>query len=81
MKATLFSGWHFMRWIRLALGLVIGISAFQTHDSISGFIAAFFLFQAVTKTGCCGVNGCATTNTISKEDTASEIEYEEVKGK
>jgi hypothetical protein len=82
MKAHLFTGWHFMRWLRLALGVIIGISAFQTHDSISGFVAAFFLFQAVTNTGCCGANGCTTTNTsTSKVDSASEIEYEEVEGK
>lgn len=82
MKATLFTGWHFMRWLRLILGVVVGISAFQIHDSISGFVAAFFLFQAVTNTGCCGTSGCATTNTSEKQNaTATEIEYEEVNGK
>ena len=82
MKATLFTGWHFMRWLRLVLGIVIGISAFQTHDNISGFVAAFFLFQAVTNTGCCGVSGCATTNVSEKQNaTSSEVEYEEIKGK
>jgi hypothetical protein len=81
MKAKLFTGWNFMRWLRLALGVIIGISAIQTHDSISGFVAAFFLFQAVTNIGCCGAAGCANTNTSSKEGTASEIEFEEVKGK
>lgn len=82
MIPTLFTGWHFMRWLRLVLGIVIGISAFQTHDSVSGFVAAFFLFQAVTNIGCCGASGCATTNVSEKHnETATEIEYEEIKGK
>jgi len=82
MKATLFTGWHFMRWLRLALGFIIGISAFQIHDSISGFVAAFFLLQAATNIGCCGAGGCSTTTpSKNNEDTTTAIEYEEVKGK
>ena len=45
-----------MRWLRLSLGVFIGVQAFQTHDLLSGAIALFFLFQAVTNTGCCGDN-------------------------
>ncbi len=59
IKETLFTGWHFMRWLRLGVGIFIGIQAIQMHHPISGFIAAFFLFQALTNTGCCGVNNCS----------------------
>jgi len=77
IKETLLSGWHFMRWLRLGLGIFIAIQAIQTHDTLSGFIAAFFLFQAVTNTGCCGANGCAVPKR-SKSDKIEEVEFEEI---
>lgn len=76
---TLFTGWNFMRWLRLGLGLFIAIQAIQTHDSLSGFIAAFFLFQVATNTGCCGASGCAVPLTKNKSDEIEEVEFEEVK--
>ena len=75
---TLTGQWHFMRWLRLGLGLLIGFQAIQSGESISGFIAVFLLIQALTNTGCCGtgcnVSGSTKTNNI--EDTS----YEEVSG-
>ena len=65
---TLFSGWHFMRWLRLGLGLFIAFQAFQMQDIFAGLLASFLLFQVVTNTGCCGANGCAIP-TQKKENT------------
>ena len=48
IKQTLFTGWNFMRWLRMGLGVFIAIQAIHTQDTLSGFIATFFLFQAVT---------------------------------
>ena len=79
IKETLLTGWNFMRWLRLALGLFIGIDAIQMHQPISGFIAAFFIYQAVTNTGCCGVSNCATPTTKGYTDKIEEIKYEEIK--
>lgn len=79
IKETLFTGWHFMRWLRLGLGIFIGIQAIQMHHPISGFIAAFFIFQAVTNTGCCGSSNCSTPTTKANTDIIEEVEYEEVK--
>jgi hypothetical protein len=59
IKETLFSGWHFVRWLRLVLGIFIAMQAIETKDALSGLIAAFFLFQAVSNTGCCGTDSCA----------------------
>lgn len=59
IRQQLFTGWNFLRWIRLAFGILLTVQTIQTHDTLSGFFAAFFLFQAFTNTGCCGVNGCA----------------------
>jgi hypothetical protein len=81
IKQTLLTGWHFMRWLRLGLGLFIAIQAVKTHDTISGFIAAFFLFQAVTNTGCCGANSCTMPTTKKDNDTIEDVEFIEIKNK
>lgn len=57
MKQLLFTNWHAMRWIRLVIGLFFVQQAIQYQEFLLGFIAAFFLFQAVFNTGC-GLNGC-----------------------
>jgi len=74
-----FSDWNFMRWLRLGLGVFIGVQAFQMHDPVSGFIAAFFLFQAITNTGCCGSGGCAAPIKRNNEAVVKDVEYQEVK--
>lgn len=75
------TGWNFMRWLRLGIGLLIATQAIQMHDLFSGFIAAFFLFQAVTNTGCCGVNGCTVKDEDYKTGNDEEITFEEIKTK
>lgn len=57
MKQILFTNWHAMRWIRLAIGLFLIQQAFQYRQPLFGFMAAFFLFQAAFNSGC-GLNGC-----------------------
>ncbi|MBL7892064.1 MAG: hypothetical protein JNL63_05500 [Bacteroidia bacterium] len=81
IKQTLFTGWHFMRWLRLGLGGLMAIQAVQNHDTLSGLIAAFFLFQAVTNTGCCSVNSCTAPATKNNADKIEDVEFEEVKTK
>jgi len=79
LKQTLLTGWNFMRWLRLILGGFMAIQAIILRDTFSGVFAVFFLFQAFTNTGCCGVGGCAvpmsTRNTSKEEETS----FEEVK--
>lgn len=80
IKYTLFTGWHFMRWLRLGLAVLFIFQALQTHEAISGFVAAFFLFQAVTNTGCCSANGCAVNGPVAIIKKQEETEkYEELK--
>lgn len=57
MKQLLFTNWHAMRWIRLVSGLFFIQQAIQFQHYLFGFVAVFFLFQAVFNTGC-GLNGC-----------------------
>ena len=79
IKQTLFTGWHLMRWLRLGLGVFISVQAIQNHDPLSGILAAFFLFQAATNTGCCGANGCAVPVSKDTSEKTVDVEFEEVK--
>ena len=76
---TLFTGWDFMRWFRLGMGIFIAIQAIQTHDSAIGFVAAFFLFQAITNTGCCG--SCAVPLKEAKSVETEDVNFKEIKNK
>ena len=79
IRKTLLTNWNFMRLLRLGLGIYIAIQAVETQSKISMIFAVFFLFQALTNTGCCGSNGCAVPLKKNNSDKTDEIEYEEVK--
>lgn len=76
---SLLTGWNFMRFLRLGVGIFIGVQAIQYHDVLSGLIASVFLLQAATNTGCCGASGCATNNNYNTKNNIQEVEFEEVK--
>jgi hypothetical protein len=78
-KETLFNNWNFMRFLRLGLGIYIAIQAFETLSIVSGVVAVFFLFQAITNTGCCGSNGCALPTNKSNSTKTEEVKFEEIK--
>ncbi len=78
---NLFTNWHFMRWLRLGLGFFVAVQAIQHLDALAGLIAFFFLFQAVTNTGCCGASGCAAPTSSKKDIKTEDVEFEEVNQK
>ncbi len=79
MKEKLLHNWHLMRVLRLAFGIIFIVQAFFMKDIIVGFAAFFFLFQAVTNTGCCG-ESCATTyDNNHKKSANADITFEEIK--
>ncbi len=69
MKELLFTGWNYMRWIRLILGILIAIQAIVQKDVLSGLLATFLLFQAGTNTGCCGDASCTVAPIKKKNNT------------
>jgi hypothetical protein len=81
IKQTLFTGWHLMRWVRLALGLFLTVTALQSHDALSGILGGFLLLQAFTNVGCFGPAGCSVPNTKVNLDEVKEVEFEEIKSK
>lgn len=78
IKDVVLSNWHFMRWLRLVLGVFVLWQVIQRPDIFTGLIAVFLLFQAVTNTGCCGAGGCAVPSK-GKKPAGTEVDYEEVK--
>jgi hypothetical protein len=80
VKDRLFTNWHLMRWIALAVGLFFIVQGFRFQDLISGLVGGFFLFQAVTNTGClCG--NCAVPAAPSAQSSGSnfkEVEFTEI---
>lgn len=80
LKQKLSGGWHFMRILRLVFGVVFAVQAVMMKDYLVGMTSAFFLYQGVTNTGCCG-ESCAPTydrNAAAKGKT-EDIQFEEVK--
>lgn len=78
LKYNLVNNWNVIRLIRLALSIIIIVQAVQIHDVLFGLFGSFFLYQALSNTGCCGVNGCAPSVNKSVSGT-EEIEFTEVK--
>ena len=74
---NIFSQWHFMRFIRLAMGLYLIFEVVATKQWFLGIFALLFLVQAVFNIGCCGANGCGVSPKKSK-NAAEPLDYEEV---
>lgn len=82
IKEKLLTNWHFMRIFRLLVGGGMLVAAFQSKDWMIGAFSAFFLYQAVTDTGCCGAQGCSPARGPKEMSSAvadDAIEYEEIK--
>jgi hypothetical protein len=79
IRQTLFTNWHFMRWLRLVFGTIFLVQAIQIHDMMIGIISGFFLITAITNTGCCGAGSCAALIRKNNDEGTKEISYEEIK--
>jgi hypothetical protein len=81
-RATLLTGWTFLRILRLGMGILFAIQAIQFREALAGFVSVFFLFQAITNTGCCGASGCeAPAFEARKKEGIDDVVFEEVKAK
>ena len=61
MKNLLFTNWHLMRFVRLAIALFLFSQAYVLKDWIFVGIGLFFFVQVIFNIGC-GPNGCAVPN-------------------
>lgn len=80
MKQMLLNNWHPMRWVALILGLVLGGNWLMNAAPISGLLSLFFLFQAVTNSGCL-VGSCAPRYQEFSDtgNNVKDVHFEEIK--
>lgn len=52
LKRQIFSNWHPMRWLLLGMSIVLAYNYVVYGASVSGVLALFLGFQAITNTGC-----------------------------
>jgi len=71
-------GWNLIRGLRLLIGVYFAVQAIETMEIFSGIIAAFFLYQAITNTGCCGANSCAVPDAKNTTDKPKEVDLIEI---
>ncbi|MBK9282852.1 MAG: hypothetical protein IPM51_00870 [Sphingobacteriaceae bacterium] len=71
------SDWNAWRIIRLMIGLLLVIQTLYAGDYLLSAFGAYYMFLALTNTGCCGTSTCSS-NSVSDEKEALVI-YEEVK--
>ncbi len=80
IKQQIFSNWHPMRWILLGISGILGYNYFVYGASVSGVLALFLGFQAITNSGCL-MGQCAPD--LQGGDTSdfneTEVAFEEVK--
>lgn len=77
MNAIL-QNWSVFRLIRLALGIMMIVQAFETKDPLPGIVGLLFSVMALFNFGCCSTTTC-NANFSNQSNKAAEIEYEEVK--
>lgn len=73
------SGWYLARIIRLGVGILAAVEAIRLHDYAIGILSAFFLYQAITDTGCCVGAGCVVRPGQQDGDKEEETSYKEIK--
>jgi hypothetical protein len=78
IQRQLFTNWHTMRWVALGFGLALGMNWLINSATLSGFLSLFFLYQAVTNTGCLA-GKCAVPAANRSGNDIDNVQYEEVK--
>jgi len=83
MKRIL-QGWHFMRVLRLALGIIIIWQAIAMKEWAPGIAGGFLLLLALANIGCCGPYGCSVPRRTRKapvktKDGTEDVLFEEIK--
>jgi hypothetical protein len=68
MKKRLLTNWNIMRWLRLFIGIYVGIEAIRTGEYIFGFLSVLLLLQALSDTGCCCMNHCSVPLSKDKKE-------------
>lgn len=81
IKERLFTNWHLIRLFKLGIGIMMLVTGIQSKDWMIGAMGVFFLYQAMTDSGCCGTQGCYAPRSRGTANSAMDetTEYEEIK--
>ena len=52
------SNWHLTKVFRLGIGMEMLAAGIQKRDWMVGLLSTIYLYQTLTNTGFCGVQGC-----------------------
>lgn len=79
MKYLLFNNWTLLRFIRLALGVVIIVQGVAAGHGMFIIAGVLFTGMALFNAGCCTQGSCqAGKKTSNTTNNTHKIEYEEV---
>lgn len=79
---TILTGWNFMRFLRLGIGLYALVGAWMQGELLLAAAGVFLVAMALFNVGCCAGGACNTgfSRPRSKEQATQEsISYEEIK--
>ena len=76
-RVGILGNWNFLRFVRLALGIMIIIQAVVVKDWVMGFLGIFFTIMPLFNMGCCASGECAAP-IKKKAENSKDIIYEEV---
>ena len=81
IKQIIFTGWNFMRWLRLLFGIFLTIDGIQSSNAFLIIFGVFLLIIALSNTGCCSASYCATPYPKKNKKENKEVSFEELKDK
>lgn len=70
------TGWNFVRFLRLTLGIAILVQGIVGKDATSMVLGVLFGGMAIANIGCCGERGCPvniTSNNKAKRTNNEEL--------
>ena len=76
MKSIL-NNWTVIRFLRVAIAIVILIQAIYQKDFAFGVLALLLILMAIANVGCCGAGECNVDVRNKKNKHEEEIIYEE----
>lgn len=73
-----FKRWNVMRLLRLAIGVMAIVQAYQQNSWILGIASFFVIIAAIANLGCCSSNSCSANMYKHNKNSTEKITYEEL---
>lgn len=79
---TILTGWNFMRFLRLGIGIYALVGAWMQREPLLAAAGGFLVLMALFNAGCCAGGACGTgygRRSLSSKQEEAGITYEEIK--